>query len=156
MFVDWFDAAAGVRPGRPMWEEMNALLQALERPAPQAASPLRVETDGDALRLELDAPGARPEDVRVSVTGRRLEFSLVREPRAPEGFQTVRQERRSWRVERTFELPFDVDASSATASLDAGVFRLTLPRLPAATPIEIPVRVGLEPAPAALTANEEV
>lgn len=139
MLVDWFDAATGAPRVRPVWHEMNALLQALDRPVTHAAPELRVHTDEEALTLSVDAPGVREEDVNVTVTGRRLDFALVREPAVPEGFTAVRQERRGWRLERSFELHFDVDPSRAVARLDAGVFTLTLPRVPAAQPVRIPV-----------------
>ncbi|MCB9675510.1 MAG: Hsp20/alpha crystallin family protein [Alphaproteobacteria bacterium] len=139
MFVDWFDAGTGVSRVPSVWHEMNALLNALERPAHTGAPRLDVQTDEEKLTLVLTAPGVRAEDIDVQVTGRRLDVSVTREPRAPEGFRTVRQERRAWRVERTFELPFDVLADQATAKLDAGVFTLVLPRVPKAEPVKIAV-----------------
>lgn len=140
MFVDWFDATTGAPRVRPVWHEVNALLQALDRPVQHASPEIRVHTDEGALRLEVVAPGVRAEDVTATVTGRRLDFAMVRELAVPEGYTAVRQERRGWRLERSFELPFDVDASAATATLDAGVFTLTLPRVPAAQSVRIPVR----------------
>ncbi len=143
MFVDWFDTGVGGRSRVPsMWHEMNALLGALERPAQTATPQLSVQTDETTLTLSLTAPGVRAEDIDVSVTGRRLDVSVVREPKAPEGFRTLRQERRAWRLERTFELPFDVLADQAEASLDNGVFTLSLPRVPKAEPVKIPIHTG--------------
>jgi HSP20 family protein len=142
MFVDWFDSGTGLSRVPSVWHEMNALLGALERPAPTGAPQLSVQTDASQLTLTLTAPGVTADDIDVSITGRRLEVSVTREPTAPEGFRTVRQERRAWRVERTFELPFDVVVADAEATLDAGVFTLTLPRVPEAEAVKIPVRVG--------------
>ncbi|MEZ4322181.1 MAG: Hsp20/alpha crystallin family protein [Myxococcota bacterium] len=140
MLVDWFDSGTGVSRVPSMWQEMNALLGALERPAHTAAPRLSVHTDDTAITLELTAPGVKADDIEVEVTGRVLEVSVSREPKAPEGFRTVRQERRAWRIERSFELPFDVRADEATASLEDGVFRLVLPRVPKAEPVKIAVR----------------
>lgn len=148
MFVDWFDTgvagSGGVGRARvpSMWHEMNALLGALERPAQAATPQLSVQTDESTLTLSLTAPGVRADDIDVSVTGRRLDVSVVREPKPPEGFRTIRQERRAWRLDRTFELPFDVVAEEAEASLDNGVFTLTLPRVPKSEPVKIPVHTG--------------
>lgn len=139
MFVDWFDATTGAPRVRPVWHEVNALLQALDRPVQHASPEIRVHTDEGGLRLEVVAPGVRAEDVTVTVTGRRLDFAMVRELAVPEGFSAVRHERRGWRLERSFELPFDVDAAGARATLEAGVFTLALPRVPAAQPVRIPV-----------------
>ena len=145
MFVDWFDSGTGLSRVPSVWHEMNALLGALERPAPTGAPRLTVKTDDSQLTLTLTAPGVTTDDIDVSVTGRRLDVSVVREPKAPEGFRTVRQERRAWRVERTFELPFDVEPERAEASVDAGVFTLVLPRVPKAEPVKIPILTGPPP-----------
>jgi HSP20 family protein len=153
MFVDPFGrAATGVPRVRPVWQEFDALFQALDRPGHHGAPELRVETDDSKLTLEVEAPGVREQDITVSVTGRRLDLALVREPRVPDGFTAIRQERRGWRVERSFELPFDVDARNATATLDDGVFTLTLPRVAAVEPVRITVQ-SKQPA---LTTSEEV
>jgi len=150
MYVDWFDGGTRASRVPSVWREMNALLEALERPAPTRAPALEVATDDDALTLSLVAPGVRAEDVSVSVTGRRLDVRVSREAGPPEGFRAVRQERRQWRVERSFELPFDVRAEDAEARLERGVFTLVLPRVAAPEPVTIEV-TGSAPV---LTAEE--
>lgn len=154
MFVDWFGNPAGVSRVPSVWQEFDALFQALDRPVHQGAPELRVDVDEARLRVELVAPGVRADDVEVSVTGRRLDLAVTREPRVPEGYTALRQERRGWRVERTFELPFDVDATGAQATLEAGVFTLTLPRTAAPQPVKISVQSPVAAIPA--TPSEEV
>lgn len=139
MFVDWFDGGRGATRVPAVWHEMNALLEALERPAHVQPPRLEFATTEEALTLRLVAPGVSASDIDVSVTGRRLEVSVTRQAEVPEGWRAVRQERRQWRVQRTLELPFDVHADQAEARLDRGVFTLTLPRVAAAEPVHIPV-----------------
>ena len=147
---DSFDLGTAARVPS-VWQEMNALLGALETPRRTSSPRLEAVTTDDALTLSLLAPGVRAEDVDVQVTGRRLEVSVLREPQVPEGFRTVRHERRAWRLDRTFELPFDVLPEHAKATLEAGVFTLVLPRTPEPKPVKISVQ-----ADAGLITTEEV
>lgn len=156
MFVDWLDAGTRASRSPSVWHEMNALLDALERPAHVHTPQLEVHTTEDTLTLRLVAPGVTADDVDVQVTGRRLEVTVAREAAAPEGFRALRQERRQWRVQRSFELPFDVKAGEAKATLDRGVFTLELPRVAAAEAVRIPVTEALAlEATEALATEEE-
>lgn len=145
MFVDLFDPRTGAPAFRPVFEEMNAIFNAIERPR-QRAPRLNVHQDDERVTLSLVAPGVRPEDIEVTLTGRRLDLSIRRESVAPDGFRAVHQERRAWSLERSFELPFDVD-DGVQATLVDGVFTLDLPRVPAAKPKRITVNAGPVPAP---------
>jgi HSP20 family protein len=155
MFVDWYDAGTRASRVPSVWNEMNALLEALERPAHVNPPRLEVSTTDEALTLRLVAPGVSADDIDVSVVGRRLEVNVSREAEVPEGFRALRQERRQWRVQRTLELPFDVRANEAEARLERGVFTLVLPRTAPPEAVKIPVLEMASSRPEQLTDRAE-
>jgi len=84
------------------------------------------------FRVDVDLPGVRVDDVRVSLDGNALEIDASRPgDRAPDGH--------ALRYRRTvrFEVPLDADA--VRAELKSGVLALTLPKAAAAIPRQIPV-----------------
>lgn len=110
-----------------------------------------VETDS-AYKLMLDLPGARKSDIRVSIEGRRVAISTVREqatetvrevpntersegtevttasdpkPAAP-AERLIHRERTTVAYARTVVLPAEVDTQASQAAFDNGVLTLTL------------------------------
>jgi len=83
----------------------------------------------DGLMVRASLPGVRPEDVEVQVRGDRLTLRAeVREERTVDRFGWVLQEQRAGVWERTFRLPFQVDARRAKAVLSDGVLTVRLPK----------------------------
>ena len=86
-----------------------------------------VEERDDAYVVELELPGVREGDVEVSLAGRRLTVSGERKEKERVGLLR-RRTRNVGRFHYEVELPGAVDEDGVTASLDDGVFTVTLPK----------------------------
>ena len=104
-------------------------------------------TDDDVV-VTMAVPGAKPDDIQVSVTGDTVTASgeIRREEHGPSGQQqgqgrgqTYFEEIWHGRFQRSFTLPIQVDADKATASFENGILRLTLPKAEATKPRKIQV-----------------
>jgi HSP20 family protein len=98
---------------------------------------------GESIALFADLPGLRLEDIDLSIEGEVVTLAATAKPRAvPEGFTPLRRERRPATVRWSFELPYPVDAASASAVLEQGRLSVTLPKAPEAKPRSIPVKAA--------------
>ena len=89
------------------------------------------ENDKDySVRAEI--PGARKDDIRVSVDGNRVSIAAeVRKDKEDKdaGGRVLLKETTYGSVSRTFTVAHDIDNAGATAKLEDGVLKLTLPKL---------------------------
>jgi HSP20 family protein len=87
------------------------------------------ETDDD-YKVQAEIPGVAKEDIQVSIDGNvvslRAEVSQVDEQKKDD--KVLRAERYFGSVERSFQLPSEVDASKAKARYEQGVLTLSLPK----------------------------
>jgi HSP20 family protein len=146
--VPW-SARASLRPWAALWDldrELDGLVKRPSGRAPTSASwtpavDLR-ETD-DGYVLEADLPGLSREDISLSVADDALTLSGEREDeRGEEGDHYRRFERRLGRFERSFQFPVGIAGDKVTASYDAGVLRVTVPKHESAKPRQIEVKVN--------------
>ena len=93
----------------------------------------------DALRVELEVPGLKSEQVEISVVGDELSIKLDRPDVAEEGATYHRRERPSGSFTRVLRLPLEVDADHVEAELTDGVLTITLPKAESAKPRKIQV-----------------
>jgi HSP20 family protein len=126
-------------------EQLERLRRELAAPAAaQGAAyspPLAAWEGEDALWLTLDVPGARRDQLQVTVEGRSI---LVR-GRRPEGRAGARRglaERPAGAFERRVLVPPRVDPESIEASLVDGVLELKLAKRPAPAELRREVRVA--------------
>ncbi len=88
-----------------------------------------VYEDEKAYVVEVDLPGLRKEDVRVTVQDNVLTIQGERRlQREEKGVDFHRQERFYGKFLRSFTLPDTVDAQRVSAEFKDGVLRLTLPK----------------------------
>jgi HSP20 family protein len=89
-----------------------------------------VTEDEAAYRVKAEIPGARKEDIRVSVDGNTVEISaeVKREKEECKGETVIRSERYYGRQSRSFTLRQDVDSAKAEAKYESGVLQLVLPK----------------------------
>lgn len=100
----------------------------------------RTET---GLRVRMELPGMRLEDIDVSVHGGQLVISGERETdEKVEEERWVRRERSYGRFQRAFTLPEGVDASQVTATFEQSVLQLDIPNPPERQPHKIPINTG--------------
>ena len=100
--------------------------------------------DADAIHVEALAPGIDPDSIQINVLRNQLTISGEKVAATSdvkrENFHRV--ERASGRFVRTFTLPSEVDADKVVAEYQAGILRLTLPKVETAKPRRITVNVA--------------
>lgn len=101
-------------------------------PATLPAFPLDVLAETDRFVARLEAPGLEREAFKVSVDDRILTIEVRSERKAEEGQATTETVRR-------IRLPENVAADAIEARYENGVLVLSLPKRPAAQPLQITV-----------------
>ncbi|MFW5937617.1 MAG: Hsp20/alpha crystallin family protein [Halanaeroarchaeum sp.] len=81
----------------------------------------------DAYRLVFDVPGVSSDSLAVTISDNRLTVEGRREKDVPEGFW-FRDERRDLFLDAEVPLPPDAEGVEATASLESGVLKVTIPK----------------------------
>jgi len=94
----------------------------------------------DAWLLELAAPGLHKEDFRIETEAGRLRISARKEAEAAQGEEVLRREFGEYDFEKSFKLSDKVKVEGISASYEAGVLRLTLPKAEEAKPRKVAVR----------------
>lgn len=91
--------------------------------------------DGQFYEIDVMLPGMEPEDVDVNVEGNEVRISgekLIFNPRSRREYHTV--ENNYGRFDRSFRLPGDADKASVSASYDAGILKVSIPRTQSSDP----------------------
>jgi HSP20 family protein len=97
-----------------------------------------VYEDAQALRLQLEVPGVKQEDLDIRIENQTLTIKGERKLEATakqENFHRI--ERRFGSFVRTFTLPTSVDTEAVTAAYDAGVLTISLGKKPKQVKIEV-------------------
>ena len=147
MFRSPFGVGSSFRELDRLQREMNELFERMGR-TPRLgvaggypAMNVWVNADGAIVTAEL--PGIDVEDLDVSVQDNTLTISGSRSPEELEEGDTYhRQERRYGQFQRTFQLPFEVEAGEVEATYENGVLHLTLPRSEADKPKRIQIKAS--------------
>ena len=104
---------------------------------------MNVWTNEDGAVLTAELPGCSPDNLDISVVNEMLTLSGQRAPEdVPEGATYQRRERNCGSFSRTFQLPFQVDATQVEAVFENGVLEVTLPRAEADKPRKIAIQAG--------------
>lgn len=90
--------------------------------------PTDVRVDDGQVILEMELPGVARDDVEVQVAGQVVTVTAERKADTPEGQEVLRAERATGRFERSFSLPWALDAEGVQAKLEKGVLRVSVPR----------------------------
>ncbi len=130
-------------------QAMNNLLEdSFVRPSTTGASrgpsvPVDIWQTENELVVRVLAPAVRPEELSISLLNGTLTLKgeCKPEPIAP-GARVLRQEIAQGGWERSFELPFSVQADKAEARFDHGVLTVTLPKADEARPRQITINVN--------------
>ena len=102
--------------------------------------PCDIAEDRDTLRVTLEVPGVRAEDVKVHLENNVLTIRGEKKQAAEEKNERHHRFERSYGVfERSFTLPSTVDADRIQARVEHGVLYLEIPKAEKARPREIPV-----------------
>jgi len=98
--------------------------------APEIQIKIDVKEDEQAYIVHADIPGAKKEDIHVSLDGNHVLISaeVRQEKEVKAGERVLRSERFYGKVERSFSLENEVDDASASAKYADGVLELKLPK----------------------------
>jgi HSP20 family protein len=100
-------------------------------------TPLNVWEQQDALKVEMELPGVKGDQLDISVAGDELSVKVSRPDVAQEGVTYHRRERPVGAFSRIVRLPIEVDADRVEADLRDGVLTITLPKAEIAKPRKI-------------------
>lgn len=91
---------------------------------------LDVSEDDNAYTVHAEIPGAKKEDIHVSIDGSQVAISaeVKNEKEVKEGERVLRSERYYGKVSRAFVLDQDVDETTAQAKYNNGILELRLPK----------------------------
>lgn len=97
-----------------------------------SASKIRIDVkEGEgAYIVQAEVPGVAKDDIQVSIDGNvvRLRAEVAQKDEETQGDKVLRCERYYGAVERSFQLPADIDADQCKARCENGVLTLTLPK----------------------------
>jgi HSP20 family protein len=105
------------------------------------APPADVAETENELKVFLDVPGMRKEDLKIELPGNNtLLIQGERKFEAQEGVKYTRQERFYGNFTRTFVLPSTLDANKISATFQDGVLEVVLPKAEASKARKIEVK----------------
>jgi HSP20 family protein len=98
--------------------------------APDVQIKMDVKEDDKAYTVHADIPGAKKEDIHVTIDGNLVSISAEtkQEKEVKEGEKILRSERYYGKASRSFSLASEIDESAALAKYNDGVLELTLPK----------------------------
>lgn len=106
---------------------LRPFLRELESSAPDLR--IDVQEDEKNYRVKIDVPGAKKDDIQVSIDGNQVRVEAeIKSEETHEDRKQVYTERYVGKSYRTFGLPQEVDADNSEAQYDGGVLTLTLPK----------------------------
>jgi HSP20 family protein len=134
------------------WREMERLRREMNRSfanVPSWASwnaepsypAMNVWGNEEGVIVTAELPGCDTENIDISVVGNTLTVEGVRSGETlPEDARYHRRERACGSFNRSFRLPFDVEAENVEATFEKGILTITLPRSEADKPKKITVK----------------
>ncbi len=126
------------------WQELEKFRQLAQRPTVRVrpSSPaINVWTSDDGALVEAKLPGINPADIDISVEAESVTLAGKRESALLEDNEKyLRRERRHGKFNRTFQLPFIVNADEVEATYENGILHLVLPRSEADKPRKIAIK----------------
>lgn len=147
MLSNPFDFRSSFREMERLRREMNALFDQVDR-GPRLGlaggyPAMNAWANADGVIITAELPGIDPDDLEIAVQNNTLTLSGQRGQEAlDEEITYHRRERGSGQFQRTFQLPFEVEADEVEASYTNGVLSITLPRAESDKPKKIQVRAS--------------
>jgi len=104
---------------------------------------INVSETADAILVQAEVPGIRPQDIEVRVENQTLTLSGERKPPAEMENASLHRREREWgRFRRSLSLPVRVDANQVKARSSHGILNVELPKAAETRPKQITVQVG--------------
>ena len=139
-----FESIAPLREAMNQWFE-EGLLRPMRYGMLGRHFPVDVYETETAFKVEAVLPGVKPEDVKVTAIRDTLTIHATIKPTSetkPETSGTyLQRERYAGEVTRTIQLPTTIEPDKVTATYTHGVLTLEVPKVKAAEPAAIPIKV---------------
>jgi HSP20 family protein len=113
-----------------------------KRHAASLVPPVDIWEDAEGIVVKADLPGVSRDGLSVGVEGETLTIEGTVSLGEPAKLRDVYAEVRVARYRRSFVLGRDLDTEKIAASLENGVLQLRIPKLEAAKPRRVPVKVA--------------
>ena len=124
----------------PLSELTNRLDWLREDLEPAFLPPLNVWEEGDTLKVDVEIPGVKLEDVEVSFDKGELTIKGEKKVAIQESATLHRRERLAGTFTRTMTVPWEIKADQVSADLKDGILTVTLPKAEAAKPRKVSVK----------------
>ena len=109
----------------------------------EAAWPhVQLRDEGNQLFVYAEVPGLSDQEIQLGLNQNVLSIAGERKAEVPEGFAVHRQERGSYKFNRSFSLPCAVDPEKAKATVKDGILTVTLEKAAEAKPRQITVKAS--------------
>ncbi len=102
---------------------------------------INIWSDDKNVFVQAELPGIDPDSLDVSIIKDRLVIKAERKLDIPEQANVHQNERHAKEIERSIQLPFDVEAQSANAEYKNGILNLTIARVRDEKPHNVKVNV---------------
>ncbi len=107
---------------------------------PSFYPPINAWEEGDAIKVEVEIPGVKLEEVEVSFDNGELTLKGEKKFEGNDSATLHRRERLYGTFTRTLRLPWEVMADKISAELKDGVLTVTLPKAEAAKPRKVAIK----------------
>ena len=124
----------------PLSELTNRLDWLREETGPAFLPALNVWEEGDTLKVDVEIPGVKLEDVEVSFDQGELTIKGEKKVELRESATLHRRERLAGTFTRTMTVPWEIKADQVSADLKDGILTVTLPKAEAAKPRKVAVK----------------
>jgi len=124
----------------PLSELTNRMDWLRDEMEPTFLPPLNVWEEGDTLKVDLEIPGVKLEDVEVAFDKGELTIRGEKKMDFQESVTVHRRERRAGSFTRTMTVPWEIKADEVTADLKDGILTVSLPKAEAAKPRKVAVK----------------
>lgn len=103
---------------------------------------LDIKENGDVFKVRADIPGAKKEDIQVTVDGSvvTLRAEVKKEKEEKKDDKVLCSERYEGVVSRSFQLPVEIDMAKVVAAYKDGVLELSLPKKAGMTSRQIAIQ----------------
>lgn len=102
---------------------------------------VNVWSNEEQLVVQAELPGIDPADLDLSILKDRLLLKARRNEEVPEGATVHQREHHLRAIERSVQLPFEVDAETASAEYKDGILHVVIKRVHADKPKQVNIKV---------------
>jgi HSP20 family protein len=124
----------------PLSELTNRMDWLREELEPAFLPALNVWEEGENLKVEVEIPGVKLEDVEVAFDKGELTIKGEKKVEIKESATLHRRERLAGSFTRTMTVPWEIKADEVSAELKDGILTVTLPKAEAAKPRKVAVK----------------